>query len=374
MNKTPYGQTGLDVSVVGFGGMRFDTSRSDEENADLVRYACEQGINYFDTAPGYCGDRSEDIFGEAFKHMPGDFFVSTKGMPTSFDTADKAYEAVCRSLERLHVACIDFYHVWCLRKMAHYELAVQPGGQLDGLRRARQEGLIKHIVCSTHQPGKDVERILSKDEFEGVLLGVNILNFPYRWDGLVAAKERACGVVAMNPLAGGAIPRHEEEFAFLATGDETATDAALRFVIGCPLIDIALVGFTTTAHVDQACRAAEQAQPLSAAEITRLRGVLGENLNEMCTACGYCRGCPEHIPVASYMQFYNNKVLFGKSDEEMRKSIGGELAWGILVGCEVGAGACTECGRCEEACTQHLPIISRLKEIAVWEAGHSRPA
>jgi predicted aldo/keto reductase-like oxidoreductase len=289
-------------------------------------------------------------------------------MPTNFDTADKAYDAVRRSLDRLGVECLDFYHVWCLRKMEHYELAVRPGGQLEGLQRCRDEGLIRHIVCSTHQPGNEVAHILSKDEFEGVLLGVNILNFPYRLEGLLAARERGCGVVAMNPLAGGAIPRHAAEFAFLARPGETATDAALRFVIGNPWIDIALVGFTTREHVEQACRAADVAEPLDDAEISRLRGLLGENLNEMCTACGYCKGCPEQIPVAAYMQIYNNKILFGKNDDGMREQLVGERSWGLLVGRRAAAGACVACGKCEDACTQHLPIIDRLREIAAWES------
>ena len=51
-----YGRTGKKVSAVGFGGMRFDMSRSIKDNAELVRYANSKGINYFDTAPGYCDD------------------------------------------------------------------------------------------------------------------------------------------------------------------------------------------------------------------------------------------------------------------------------------------------------------------------------
>ena len=64
-----YGKTGLNVSAVGFGGMRFDLTRSQEDNAGLLRYAADKGINYFDTAPGYCNDKSEDIFGIAIGQM-----------------------------------------------------------------------------------------------------------------------------------------------------------------------------------------------------------------------------------------------------------------------------------------------------------------
>ena len=198
MQYTPYGKTGKRVSAVGFGGMRFDKGRSDQQNAELVRHAFCLGINYFDTAPGY--GRSEDIFGLAFKEMSGDFYVSTKAMPTAVPTAAKARKAVQKSLARMGVEKIDFYHVWCLRKMEHFDLALRPGGQYEGLLRCQEEGLIDHIACSTHQPGGEVRRVVDSGKFAGVTLGVNILNHPYRFDGVRAASEAGLGVVAMNPL------------------------------------------------------------------------------------------------------------------------------------------------------------------------------
>ena len=137
MKYVKYGNTNKDVSVVGFGGLRFDLDKSNEENAKLIKYAYDKGINYFDTAPGYCNDRSEDIFGVAFREMikegKSDFYVSTKGRPTVYDTAQKAINGVKESLERLGVPKIHFYHVWCIRKMDHYELAMKKGGQYEGL-------------------------------------------------------------------------------------------------------------------------------------------------------------------------------------------------------------------------------------------------
>lgn len=367
MKYTEYGTTGKQVSVIGFGGMRFDTDQPKEANAELLHHANSLGINYFDTAPGYCGDQSEDIFGEAFKNMPGQFYASTKGSPERFDTADKARDAVRRSLDRLGIPKLDFYHVWCLRRMEHYELATKAGGQYEGLLRCREEGLIDHIVCSSHQPGHEVAQILSKDEFEGILLGVNILNFPYRWDGLLAAKDKGYGVVAMNPLGGGAIPNHEAGFSFLAQPGETPTEAALRFVVGCPHIDVGLVGFTTKEHIDTACRVANSAAKMTSAELDALRVNLSENLDQICTSCGYCKDCPKGIPIPSYMQVYNERIMFDKNDEEMRKVMGSQYKWGILVGCDARASECIECGKCEKICTQHLPIIQRLAELTAWE-------
>ncbi len=361
-----YGKTGKMVSAVGFGGMRFDTTKSVEENAELVRYANRQGINYFDTAPGYCDDTSELIFGEAFKDMPGQFYVSTKGMPTTFDTAEKAIAAVKKSIERLGVKKIDFYHIWCIRKAEHYELAMQPGGQYDGLLRCQKEGLIDHIVLSSHQTGNEVKSILEEGKIDGVLLGVNILNFPYRWEGVQSAYEMGYGVVAMNPLSGGAIPTHEKELAFLASGDETPTEAALRFVISCPQITIALNGFTTKEHIDVACRIADEAKPFTDEEIAAIGKKIGSAMNEACTGCGYCDACPAGIAIPSFMQTYNEKHVFHKTDAEMKDLLGGSYDWGILAGKKGSAMNCIECGICEKECTQHLPIINRLKEFENW--------
>ncbi|WP_113671769.1 aldo/keto reductase [Vallitalea guaymasensis] len=366
-----YGNTGKKVSAVGFGGMRFDESRSLEENAELVRYANSKGINYFDTAPGYCNDTSELIYGEAFKDMPGQFYVSTKGMPTKLDTAEKAIAAVKRSIERLGVKKINFYHIWCIRKLEHYELAMKPGGQYEGLLQCQKEGLIDHIVLSSHQTGNEVSKILNDGKIDGILLGVNILNFTYRWEGVQTAYDMGYGVVAMNPLAGGAIPTHEKELSFLAEGNGSATEAALRFVISCPQISVALNGFTNKEHIDMACRIADEAKPMSDQELERIRKMVSQSMNEACTGCGYCDKCPKGIPIPSFMQLYNEKHVFHKPDEQMKNILNDSFEWGILAGKRGLESECIECGLCERECTQHLPIIERLKEISMW-AGNKK--
>ena len=366
-----YGKTGLSVSAIGFGGMRFDLSRSDEDNAALLQYAFDRGINYFDTAPDYCKDHSEDIFGLALSKMKlqrEKFYVSTKGMPEDCNTADKAVAAVEHSLLRLQCDYIDFYHVWCIRRMEEYELAMRPGGQYEGLLRCKEKGLIRHIVISSHLRGPEIVRLIQNREFEGVLLGVNILNFLYRWQGVEAAHQAGMGVAAMNPLAGGVIPKNEKRLAFLAGPGETPTEAALRFCVSCPQITITLAGFTTREHIDTACRVADTAKPFSQKDIQHIRQHITKNMDRLCTGCGYCMGrCPKDIPVAAFMQYYNNKVLAGKTDVEMAKELDFQKKWGILADRCADAKDCTQCGRCELACTQHLDIVRHLETIAAWE-------
>ena len=77
--------------------------------------------------------------------------------------------------------------------------------------------------------------------------------------------------------------------------------------------------------------------------------------------------CSENVPIANYMQIYNEKSLFKRTEKEMLEKIEGNYRWGLLVDRAASARDCIECADCEQACTQHLNIIERLKEIDGWE-------
>ena len=81
-------------------------------------------------------------------------------------------------------------------------------------------------------------------------------------------------------------------------------------------------------------------------------------MDELCTGCGYCLTCPEGVPIPKFMETYNLKLL-GEDEQTMLSRMSAH--WAIT---PEQAGACTLCGACEEACTQHLPIRERLAELA----------
>ncbi len=351
----PYGKTGKDITAVSFGGMRFENPKDIDGMAEIVLHAYNRGINYFDTAPGYCGDKSEDIMGAAFRQMDrGRFYCSTKCSNPDGDELRKSLE---RSLQRLGVEKIDFFHIWCILTLEAWE-GRKKGGAVEAALKARDEGLIEHVVVSSHLPGGDLKQLLEEGYFEGVTLGYCAINFPYRQQAVDACQEMNLGVVTMNPLGGGIIPNNPEKLAFLkGEQDRSVVEAAIRFNVSQPAVTSALVGFSNTDHVDQAVDAVEEFQPYAPEHTQRIREKVFEKFEGLCTGCGYCLPCPSGVPVPKFMDVYNQKIL---DDAEQMK---GRMKWHWGIKPEQAA-ACSLCGQCEDRCTQHLPITERLKEIA----------
>ena len=352
----PYGRTGKSISVIGFGGMRFANPADLDASAAVVRHAHAKGINYFDTAPYYCDDRSEDIMGRAFQAMPRDtFFVSTK---CSEADGDKLRASLERSLKRLGVDAIDFFHIWCLLRPEQLGER-RKGGAIAAAQRAKAEGLIKHLVVSSHLNGEDNAAVLESGLFEGITIGYNAINFPFRAKTLEAAAKHHLGVATMNPLGGGLIPRNAERLAFLkGPQDQDVVQAALRFNISQPAITTALVGFANEREVDEALAAVENFTPYPAEHIERVKAAIGTSFEGFCTGCGYCIPCPVDVQIPKLMDAFNQKILEG-TDNAIKE----RLKWHWSLPADAAA-LCTECGACEEACTQHLPIRERLKSIA----------
>ena len=198
-------------------------------------------------------------------------------------------------------------------------------------------------------------------------MGINILNYNYRWDGIQYAYDKGYGIVAMNPLSGGTIPLHEEELAFLAKDGETPTEAALRFNINSPEITVSLIGFNSNEEIDMACKIADENKIFTKEDREELLKHFSCVTSEMCTGCSYCKVCPQEINVPAYMLMYNEKQMFGKSDEQMKDMVYGLEYWNYTANTIGHAKDCIDCKACETQCTQSLPIISRLKEFAKWE-------
>lgn len=352
----PFGKTGKDISVISFGGMRFAEPENLGKSADCLIYAHDKGINYFDTAPIYCGDQSEDIFGHALRQLPREsFYVSSKCSQAKGEDLRKSLE---RSLQRLGVEQIDFLYIWHLMNPADWEERKQ-GRAIEAALKAKEEGLIGHLLCSSHMEGEGLSKVLSEKIFEGVLLGYNAINFPYRQAAVEQAGKQEIGVVTMNPLGGGLIPQNPQRFAFLKTA--TANDVvsgALQFNLSQPAITTALVGFANTQEIDQAVAAVDSFVPYNKEQQRELQKNIEVSFNGFCTGCGYCLPCPVDIPIPKYLDSYNQLILTNGNRQAALDRY--RMHWDIT---PQQAKECIACGACEERCTQHLPIIQRLAKL-----------
>ena len=353
-----YGTTGKKVSLLGFGGMRFQNIDNTDECVKTMITAAEGGVNYFDTAPGYFETRSESVFGKGLaqlrqRKLP--YYVATKTFKTSEDTIRREIEA---QLKRLDVEAIDFYHIWCIIDLNNWE-ARKKDGILSAFQKLKEEGLIKHICVSSHLMQDEINTLLLEGVFEGVLFGYSAYNFMSREKAFDAIRSKKLGAVVMNPLGGGIIPDHPELFDFIMRPEETSLEAALHFLWDHKDISSTLVGFRSPQDVKEALAAMETYKPRTDKELAAVKEKSGNSLEGICTGCAYCTDCPQDIPIPSYMDSYNQKLLRPNKADAIEERL--KWHWSLV---SADAGKCVECGQCESACTQHLPIIERLKYIA----------
>jgi predicted aldo/keto reductase-like oxidoreductase len=359
----PFGNTQTYVSAIGMGGMRFKkedyASKPYSKAVEIVHTAYDEGITYFDTAPNYCDEMSESIYGEAFKEMKRNkFLVSSKCGLWNATTSDGARKIIDQSLSRMNLDYIDFFNAWSIKTLDEYKEFMKKGGIYEGMVKAKEEGLIKHLCFTTHLPGEEIIDVIKDGHFEAVTLGYNAINFAFRQKGLDACHEANLGIVTMNPLGGGLIPQHPEFFSFLKQGNDSLVVSALKFILAQRKATVALVGFSSPEEVKEAVLATKDLPETSENFLEERGAHVHSSMNTLCTGCGYCDSCPEEIHIPQLMDSYN-MYLLSNDKEKIAQRL--NMHWGI--GKEEAA-KCIACGQCESMCTQHLPIIKRLEEIA----------
>lgn len=181
--KHPFGRTGHMSSRVLLGAAAFwDLPQADADAS--IELALASGVNHFDTAASY--GNSEIYLGDWIKRHERPSFLATK---TEERTADKAYESIRRSLERLHVDHVDLIQLHNLVDPTEWQTALGPGGALEAAIRAREEGLVRFIGVTGHglTTAAQHTRALERFDFDSVLLPYSYLmwmNAQYRGDFL----------------------------------------------------------------------------------------------------------------------------------------------------------------------------------------------
>jgi hypothetical protein len=343
-------KSGIKLSCISFGGMRIPKVSEDEAVA-TVRRAIELGVNYLETAPGY-GD-SEIKIGKAIKGLRDKVYVSTKVGPHDAPNPAGVRRAIEKSMGRLQVDYVDFYHMWYVCNDRDWKAVMKKGGELDGAKKARDEGLIGHIGITTHAPLPLVKEMVACGEFELLTISYNMAQREYE-EIIDFAGEHKVGVVIMNPLAGGLLARTPRGFAG-AKRPRPHIMAALGFLLANPNVTTAICGAKSPEEIEEDA-AAGDFLPSSAAAIAQTEDFskLG---GKFCTTCGYCMPCQQGVNIPHAMLNWNYWRLYGLDFAKWNKAARKKLRE------TVGFDKCIECAICEDKCTNSLPIMARLKEL-----------
>jgi predicted aldo/keto reductase-like oxidoreductase len=368
MQYRKFGNTGIEISALGFGGMRLPTKTVDgnevydcDESIKIIRRALDLGVNYVDTAPYYCNKESEIIVGKALKGRRDKVYLSTKN-PIENDSGEDYRKRLETSLKKLDTDYIDFYHFWGISWEKYTEKIDVPNGPLSAAYKAKEEGLIKHISFSFHDKAENMIKLIDTGHFETVLCQYNLLDRANE-DAIAYAKEKGLGVVIMGPVGGGRLGAPSDVIAQLMEGKSSSTaETAIRFVLSNQNVTCALSGMGSMAMVEENVATASNESQLLPQEVAVINASMEENkklADLYCTGCNYCMPCPSGVNIPLSFRLMNYHKVYNLTDyaKEQYQQIG-KVEW--MKG--KGADACIECGKCEKKCPQHIPIIKQLKE------------
>lgn len=166
MQYREYGNTGQNLSILAFAGIVVKEETA-KDSSRYVSWAIDQGINYFDVAPGY--GNAQNMLGPALEQYRNDVFLACK---TKHRTGPEARADLENSLKLLRTDHFDLYQMHAMTSDEDLEVATGPGGALEVIAKARDEGLVKHVGFSVHSAELAVE-LMGRFQFDSVLFPVN---------------------------------------------------------------------------------------------------------------------------------------------------------------------------------------------------------
>lgn len=361
----------IKLSALGMGAMRLpvtdgDDAKIDEEKtAEMVAYAMEQGVNYYDTAWGYHRGNSEIVMGRVLNQYPReDYYLATKFPGYDLSNMDKVEEIFERQLEKCGVSYFDFYlfHNVCEMNIDAY--LDEKYHIFSYLMEQKKNGRIHHLGFSAHGSCEVMKRFLEAygAHMEFCQIQLNWLDWTFQdaRGKVELLAEYHIPVWVMEPLRGGKLAAlsSEDEAALKELRPEEKIPAwAFRFLQSLPEVKMILSGMSTMGQLEENIRTFEEEKPLNDAEMERLLDIADNMINGVpCTACRYCTShCPQGIDIPAMLKLYNEHVFTG----------GGFIAPMTIEAIpeEHRPGACVGCQSCEAVCPQQIKISEVLADF-----------
>jgi len=374
------GRTGIEVSVLGLGCMRFplrnvsggvptsleQNKEIDEEQAiEMIRHAIVHGINYFDTAYPYHGGKSEPLLGKAVKGHREKIMIVTK-LPVWLVQKEYDFERYFNEqMERLDTDYFDVYLIHGLdRKLWE---RVRELRLLDALERVLAARRVRHVGFSFHDDVRIFKQIVDGYDWAICQIQYNYFDRNYQAgrEGLEYAASKGLGVVVMEPLRGGKltnkIPDQVQKIWDLSVPKRTPVEWALRWIWNHSEVSTLLSGMSSMSQLKENIKIANDVRPflLSTKDlelIDRVTEIYRKMRVVDCTACSYCMPCPQGVNIPLNFTLYNDTSVF--------EALGNAaMRYNEMLSPEQRASECAACGECEERCPQHIPIIEELKKV-----------
>lgn len=364
--------TGDEVSILGFGGMRFPTTSSgkiDEGKAtELLITAINEGVNYIDTAYFYHGGQSESFIGRFLSQGYKDRVKVATKMPPWLVHTTKDYDLIFNEqLNRLQTEVIDYYLLHALNR-ENWEKFLK----LDVfafLNRIKETGQAKNIGFSFHGDRDLFKEIIDAYPWDFCQIQYNILDAFNQAgvEGLNYAAARDIAVFVMEPLRGGTLvnrlPKQVLETYESAVPGRKPAEWALKWIWDQAAVTMVLSGMSEMAHVTDNLAFAQHMKPGSMPESERqvvesVKGIYLALQRVPCTGCQYCLPCPFGVDIPRCFDLYNSKFLLGQKV--------GTFYWmqlGGMNGIPSHASLCRNCGKCLEHCPQSINIPHELKAV-----------
>lgn len=366
MELRQYKDTDIYTSLLGLGCMRFPTLENGEvdyeKTEQIVDYAYEHGVNYFDTAYVYHGGKSETVIGRALKKYPRDsFFLADKMPGWEVKTIADVERIFDEQLERCQVDYFDFYlcHSLTSEGLKIYD-QVDIIGFLD---QKKNEGKIRRLGFSFHDKPPVLEAILSRYDWDFVQIQLNYMDWTLqdakRQYALIEAKGIPC--VIMEPVRGGTLATlSEESCAYFKQADPSRSVAswAIRYAASLPNVLTVLSGMSNLEQVQDNTATMTDFEPLKEADYQTIETALEiyrKNITIPCTGCKYCIDCPKEIDIPGIFKLSNDFAI-SKNRSAFKESYG-KLPVGRT------AADCISCRKCVSLCPQSIQIPEELAKI-----------
>ena len=360
----------LRLSGLGFGAMRLPTladgSIDEPAVAEMVRYALDHGVNYFDTAYPYHGGQSEVVMGRVLSAYPRDsYFLATKYPGHQLMSGGYNPKAIFEEqLEKCGVEYFDFYLLHNVHEKSIETYLDPQWGILDYFKEQKRLGRIRHLGFSSHAEMPTLTRFLEAAgaDMEFCQIQLNYLDWTLQGakDKVALLEKYNIPVWVMEPVRGGALANLSEASAAKLKAlrpEESIAAWGFRFLHRIPNVTMILSGMSNFDQMVDNVKTFSQGEPLSDEEWNLLLDIAETMKNSIpCTGCRYCvEGCPQGLDIPALIRVYNEMRFSPNVNSAIRVEFLPE---------DKKPTACLACGACTQICPQHIDVPAAMQGLA----------